>query len=135
MPRASRTEGFLVIGVGIDLVELPRVKAILERWGDRVLDKVLAPEERESLPAAPAARAEALARAIALKEAASKAIGTGWSRGVRWRDVAVRLGPEPSIRLTGAAAAVARSLGANGGATASIEVRGPLVLGQVHLLG
>ncbi|HEV8253766.1 MAG TPA: 4'-phosphopantetheinyl transferase superfamily protein [Vicinamibacteria bacterium] len=125
----------LVIGVGIDLVEVERVGGMLERWGQRLLVRILAPDERDALPASPEERTMALARAIALKEAASKAIGTGWSRGVGWRDVVVDPGPPPSVRLRGAAAAAARALGGEGGTTASLEARGSLVLGQVRLLG
>jgi holo-[acyl-carrier protein] synthase len=132
--RRSRRRRSLVIGVGIDLVEVERVRGMLERWGPRLLAKILAPDEREALPAGDD-RTLALARTIALKEAASKALGTGWSRGVGWRDVVVTLGSPPSIRLRGAAAATARALGGDGDTTASVETRGPLVLGQVRLLG
>ena len=76
----------------------------------------------------------ALALAIAGKEAASKAIGTGWSRGVRWRDVVVNLGPPPSVNLHGRAADVARSLGGSGRTRTQLEFRGPLAVGQVQLL-
>lgn len=108
---------------------------MLERWGQRLLAKILAPDERDALPAGPEERTLALARTIALKEAASKAIATGWSRGVGWRDVTVTLGPPPSVRLHGAAAAAAHALGSEGSTTAALEARGSLVIGQVRLLG
>jgi phosphopantetheinyl transferase (holo-ACP synthase) len=71
---------------------------------------------------------------VAAKEAASKALGTGWSQGVRWRDVVVSLGPAPSVRLDGRAAEVARALGSSGRTRARLERRGPLVVGEVWLL-
>jgi holo-[acyl-carrier protein] synthase len=123
----------VVIGVGLDLVELDRVERALARWGPRLVDKLMGPEEGGRLPAAAAERARALALAIAAKEAASKALGTGWTRGVRWRDVVVDPGPPASVRLEGGAAARARALGSAGRAHAALEVRGGIVLGEVWL--
>ena len=123
----------VVIGLGLDLVELDRVERALARWGGRLVDKLMGPEEGARLPAAGADRARALALAIAAKEAASKALGTGWSRGVRWRDVVVDPGPPPAVRLEGGAAARARALGSTGPIHATLEVRGGVVLGEVRL--
>ena len=92
------------------------------------------PDEAALLPPSPAERARALALAIAGKEAASKALGTGWSRGVRWRDVVVSLPPAPRVRLAGPAVTAARRLGSSGAATLHLEVRGELALGEVRLL-
>ena len=126
--------GVLVVGLGIDIVELDRVARSLERWGGRLIAKLMDPEEAARLPAEPPARARALALAIAAKEAASKALGTGWSHGVRWRDVVVTLGPDPSVRLAGAAVSAARRLGSRGRATTWLEIQGPLAVGEVRLL-
>ena len=126
--------GVLVVGLGIDIVELDRVARSLDRWGERLVAKLMDPDEASLLPAAPAERARALALSIAGKEAASKALGTGWSRGVRWRDVVVSLGPSPRIRLAGQALEAARRLGSAGDASLHLEVRGPLALGEVRLL-
>ena len=123
----------VVIGLGLDLVELERVERALERWGARLVDKIMGPEEGGRLPPGAAERARALALAIAAKEAASKALGTGWSRGVRWRDVVVDPGPPPAVRLEGRAAVVARALGSTGPVHATLEVRGGIVLGEVRL--
>src|SRR2546422_9962411 len=103
-----RPEGDVVVGLGVDLVELGRVAKALDRWGSRLVGKLMDAEEAGRLPADAAERARALALAIAGKEAASKALGTGWSRGVRWRDVDVRLRPQAAVGLRGGAAAPAR---------------------------
>jgi holo-[acyl-carrier protein] synthase len=136
-PLCYRPAGglLLVVGLGIDIVELERVARSLERWGERLVGKLMDPGEAARLPAEPAARAQALALAIAGKEAASKALGTGWSQGVRWRDVDVRLGPTPTVHLTGAAVTAARRLGSRGEArVAALELRGPVAVGEVRLL-
>jgi holo-[acyl-carrier protein] synthase len=126
-------EGPLLIGIGIDLVDPARVEAALARWGERFVAKLMDPEEARALPAEAGARARSLARSIGLKEAASKAIGTGWSRGVRWRDVVAE--PDgPAVRLAGRALAAAHALGSSGRTRAELEVRHTLVVAQVWLL-
>ena len=124
----------MVVGLGVDLVELGRVAKALDRWGSRLVAKLMDAEEAGRLPADGAERAQALALAIAGKEAASKALGTGWSRGVRWRDVEVRLRPEPAVGLRGGAAARARALGSSGRTWARLELRDELAVGEVRLL-
>jgi holo-[acyl-carrier protein] synthase len=124
----------VVVGLGVDLVELGRVAKALDRWGSRLVAKLMDAEEAGRLPADGAERAQALALAIAGKEAASKALGTGWSRGVRWRDVEVRLRPEPAVGLRGGAAARARALGSSGRTWARLELRDELAVGEVRLL-
>jgi holo-[acyl-carrier protein] synthase len=123
----------LVIGLGVDLVEVERVARALERWGRRIVDRLMDEEEALALPHEPHERALALALAIAGKEAASKAIGTGWSHGVRWRDVVVDR-EAPSVRLRGRALVVARALGSAGGTRTRLELRGGLAVGEVRLL-
>jgi holo-[acyl-carrier protein] synthase len=127
-------EALLVVGLGVDLVELGRVAKALDRWGARFVGKLMDAEEAGRLPTAPAERARALALAIAGKEAASKALGTGWSGGVRWRDVEVRLHPGPTVGLRGGAAARARALGSSGRTWSRLELRDDLVVGEVRLL-
>ena len=114
-------------------MELDRVARSLQRWGERLVAKLMDPPEAALLPTAPAERARALALSIAGKEAASKAIGTGWSRGVRWRDVVVTLGPPATVELAGQAVVAAGRLGSSGRAAVHLEVRGPLALGEVRL--
>ncbi len=123
----------MVIGIGIDLVETARVARLLARFGDRFVGKIMGEGEAAALPVPPDERTLALAFAVAVKEAASKALGTGWSRGVRWRDVVVT-GPVPSLRLEGQAAVVARRLGSSGRARVRLERRGALAIGEVWLL-
>jgi holo-[acyl-carrier protein] synthase len=124
----------VIVGLGIDLVEESRAAASLARWGDRLVEKLMDPEEASRLGVLAESRARAIALSIALKEAASKAIGTGWSRGVRWRDVIVEPGPPPGVRLACRALDVARNLGSNGRTHATLEIRGDLVLAEVRLL-
>jgi holo-[acyl-carrier protein] synthase len=130
IPNAGR-----LIGLGVDLVELHRVERALGRWGGRFIEKLMDPTEAARLPAAGTARVHALACAIAGKEAASKAIGTGWSRGVQWRHVVVDPGPPASVQLVQRAAEVAARLGSDGSAVIELEERDGLILGRVALLG
>lgn len=123
----------MIVGLGIDLIEQERVARALERWGERLVGKLMGAEEAARLSAGPG-RARAIALAIAAKEAASKALGTGWTRGVSWRDVVVDLGPPVEVRLEGGALARAHRLGSRGRTRATLEVRGDLVIGQVRLL-
>jgi holo-[acyl-carrier protein] synthase len=131
----------MVVGLGIDLVEWDRVRSSLERWGERFVAKLMDPAEASRLPVGAEERARALALAVAGKEAASKALGTGWSRGVRWRDVVVDLldpprdSPRARIVLHPRAAEVARERGSSSGRTrVSLRLEGALVLGEVWLL-
>jgi holo-[acyl-carrier protein] synthase len=131
--RAGGAGAPTIIGLGLDLVELDRVARALERWGERLIAKLMDPPEASRLPEPGPERSRALALAIAAKEAASKALGTGWSRGVRWRDVVLEAGPPPRVRLEGGAARRARLLGSRGACDVDLEVRGGLVIGEVRL--
>jgi holo-[acyl-carrier protein] synthase len=120
-----------VLGLGIDLVELDRVDSSLQRWGDRLVGKLMDAPEARALPPTGKDRVRALAQSIAAKEAASKAIGTGWSRGVRWRDVVLE-GNE--VRLTGRALEAAARLGSSGRSRLRLELLGNLVVAELRLL-
>ncbi len=126
--------GAMVVGLGVDLVELDRVRLALERWGERLVDKLMDAPEAAVLPNDREERVVAVASAIGGKEAASKALGTGWSRGVQWRHVVVDLAL-PGVRLRGRAAAVARDLGAQTSGPLGLERRGDLLLAEFHLIG
>lgn len=119
-----------IVGLGIDLVELDRVERMLARWGAAFLAKIMGPDEATALGTAPPVAV--VAEAVAVKEAASKAIGTGWSRGVRWRDVVVL--PGPAARLDAAALTTARRLGSSGATEVRVERRMGLVIATVRLL-
>ena len=122
----------LVVGLGVDLVEISRVRRVLERWGERLVEKLMSPPEASVFAAAPDPGLH-LAGAIALKEAASKALGTGWSRGVRWRDV-VAAPQRAAVRLEGPALARAAQLGSSGRCQGRLERRGDLLVAEVRLL-
>ena len=110
----------MVVGVGIDLVELGRIEAALARHGEALLARLFTARERELLAGDPARVARVGAR-FAAKEAALKALGTGWGQGVGWHDVEVLGGRgEPPRLLLGGAAAT--RLAALGGRTAHVSL-------------
>ena len=133
-PSGPLGEAALVLGLGIDLVETARIERALARFGSRLVDRLMDPDEAERLPEAPTARTAAVALAVAGKEAASKALGTGWSQGVAWRQVVVTLGPPASIALRGRAEDVAKRIGSSGRTRVSLELRGELAWAEVWLL-
>lgn len=102
----------MIVGTGIDIAEVPRIRQSIERFGDRFLQRVYTMGEIKYCDSK-ANRAERYAARFAAKEAAMKALGTGWSHGVRWRDCeVVRLpGGRPSISFHGKAAEFAIRLG------------------------
>lgn len=105
----------VIIGSGIDVIDLARVERALERHGARFERRVFHPREIESCRRR---RRPALhyAERFAAKEAVMKAVGTGWSRGVRWVDIEVLAGPHGAgtagLRLHGAVEGLARRQGA-----------------------
>jgi holo-[acyl-carrier protein] synthase len=102
----------MIVGTGVDISEVPRVRAARERFGERFLKRVFTPEElRYCL--AKANSDERLAARFAAKEAGMKAIGTGLRHGITWQDVeVVRLpGQRPNLRFHGKAAEFAERLG------------------------
>ena len=77
-----------IVGIGLDLVKIARIRAIMERWHDRFLLRLYTEaEQRDCL--ARASPYASLAGRFAAKEAILKALGTGWSAGVRWVDIQV----------------------------------------------
>jgi len=101
-----------ILGHGIDLVETHRVAEILERHGQRFLDRVFTPGE-QTHGATSRRRVEHLAGRFAAKEAALKALGTGLTHGLTWTDLEVVVLPSggPMLRLHPRAAALASALG------------------------
>lgn len=102
----------MIVGTGIDLAEVPRIAASIERFGDRFLRRVFTESEIRYCDSK-ANRAERYAARFAAKEAALKAIGTGWRGGVSWTDVEVQRQPggRPTIAFHGKAAEIAQRLG------------------------
>ncbi|MGD8387642.1 MAG: holo-ACP synthase [Desulfobacteraceae bacterium] len=92
----------MVYGIGVDLVHIPRVERMLDRWGDRFLQRVFTAGERELCSSRPRP-ASAFALRFAAKEAFSKAIGLGMRQGVLWRDIEVfhHPGGRPGLRVYG----------------------------------
>jgi holo-[acyl-carrier protein] synthase len=102
----------VIVGLGVDIAEVARVKAAIERHGETFLRRLYTPAEREYCERFKN-KYERYAGRFAAKEAAMKALGTGWSRGVRWVDVEVvrEKGGKPTIRLAGEAGNVAQRMG------------------------
>lgn len=102
----------MIVGTGIDIAEVPRVRAAILRYGARFVERIYTAGEIAYVERK-ANRYERYAARFAAKEAGMKAIGTGWRRGVRWQDfeVANLPGGKPALRLHGVAAQVAAALG------------------------
>ena len=102
----------MIVGSGIDLIEIGRIQHSVERYGRRFLDRVYtAAEQAYCLRKRKAA--ESLAARFAAKEAGAKALGTGISRGVNWLEIEVvrQPGGRPTLRFHGRAAQIAARMG------------------------
>ena len=95
----------MIIGIGNDLIDIRRIKRTLERFGDRFINRIYTDVEQKKSEGR-ANRAASYAKRFAAKEACSKALGTGFRKGVFWRDMGVvnLKGGKPTIALTGGAA-------------------------------
>ena len=95
----------MIIGIGNDLIDIRRVARTLERFGDRFINRIYTDVEQKKSEGR-ANRAVSYAKRFAAKEACSKALGTGFRKGVFWRDMGVvnLKGGKPTIALTGGAA-------------------------------
>ncbi|WP_454684847.1 holo-ACP synthase [Ancylobacter moscoviensis] len=96
----------MIIGIGSDITDARRVAEVLERHGERFLDRVFTPIERAKSDRR-ARRVESYAKRFAAKEACAKALGTGLAQGVFWKDMGVVNMPSgrPTMALTGGAKA------------------------------
>jgi holo-[acyl-carrier protein] synthase len=101
----------MIIGIGSDITDARRVAEVLERHGERFLERVFTPVERAKSERRKR-RAESYAKRFAAKEACAKALGTGLSHGVFWRDMGVVNLPSgrPTMNLTGGALARLQSM-------------------------
>jgi len=102
-----------IVGIGVDIVEVDRIIAAVDRHGDRFVQRITRPGEVR-VPAGPGFGPH-VAGLFAAKEATLKALGTGWAAGLGFRQIEVHRpdGGRPEVRLHGAAAERARDLGSD----------------------
>lgn len=100
-------QGLFVLGLGSDLCNISRIENSIARFGDRFLNRLFTDIERAKADRRQMTRAATYAKRFAAKEACAKALGTGFRRGVFWRDMGVVNLPSgaPTLALTGGAAA------------------------------
>jgi holo-[acyl-carrier protein] synthase len=102
----------MIVGIGSDLCNIERIQNSLDRFGDRFLNRVFTERERAKAASRPLTQAGTLAKRFAAKEAFSKAVGTGFKRGVFMKDIGVVNLPSgaPTLALTGGARAALDAL-------------------------
>jgi holo-[acyl-carrier protein] synthase len=112
----------MIIGLGSDIVDVRRIAKVIERHGERFLGRIYTPAERAKAERR-ANSVETYAKRFAAKEACAKALGTGFRRGVFWRDLGVvnLPGGKPTMTLTGGALQRLRAI-TPPGCEASIDV-------------
>ncbi len=122
----------MIVGTGVDLAEVPRIRASIERFGARFVNRIFTPAEIAYVERK-ANRYERYAARFAAKEAGMKAIGTGWKRGVTWQDFEVANLPsgKPTLRLRGVAARVAEGLSVR---HVSLSITHTAELGMAHVI-
>jgi holo-[acyl-carrier protein] synthase len=129
----SAAKRAMIVGTGVDIVEVGRVAAAINRFGERFVRRIFTAAEIGYCDSKPN-RAERYAARFAAKEAGLKAIGTGWRRGVAWQDVEVRREPSgrPTLAFLGRAGEFAASLGVKR-ALLSLSHTAELAIAQVIL--
>jgi holo-[acyl-carrier protein] synthase len=102
----------MIVGLGVDIAEVDRIEAAIQRHGRAFLNRIFTPAEIAYCEKH-RNRAERFAGRFAAKEAAMKALGTGWTSGVRWVDIEVVREPsgKPTVKLSGATREIADRLG------------------------
>ncbi len=122
----------MIVGTGVDLAEVPRIRASIERFGAKFTGRVFTPAEIAYVERK-ANRYERYAARFAAKEAGMKAIGTGWRHGVRWQDFEVANLPSgrPTLKLHGVAARFAERLGVR---NISLSLTHTAELGMAHVI-
>ncbi|HEX4311803.1 MAG TPA: holo-ACP synthase [Acidobacteriaceae bacterium] len=123
----------MLVGTGIDLIEVPRIARSIERYGQRFLTRVFTPDEI-AYCSARATAAESFAARFAAKEAGAKALGTGIQHGVFWKELEVRRAPgsRPILVFSGRARAIAGQLGVIR-VSLSLTHTASLAMASVHL--
>jgi holo-[acyl-carrier protein] synthase len=106
----------MIVGIGSDLCNIERIQHSLDRWGDKFLKRVFTETEHAKAASRPHTVAGTLAKRFAAKEAFSKAVGTGFKRGVFMKDIGVVNLPSgaPTLQLTGGAKARLDALAPDG---------------------
>jgi holo-[acyl-carrier protein] synthase len=122
----------MIVGTGVDLAEVDRIRKAIGRYGNRFIDRIYTPAEIAYVERK-ANRFERYAGRFAAKEAGMKAIGTGWKYGVRWRDFEVANLPSgrPILKLHGEAARIADQLGVK---LISLSITHTAELGMAHVI-
>ncbi len=123
--------GRVIVGLGLDIAEIDRITAAITRHGAAILERLYTPTE-VAYCESHKNKFERYAARFAAKEAAMKALGTGWTHGVRWRDIEVANAPggKPTLRLQGVAREFAEKLGVKN-ISLTITHSGNLALAQV----
>ena len=100
----------MIVGTGVDIAEVHRIRESIERFGDRFLHRIYTEGEIQYCERKNVTRFESYAARFAAKEAGMKALGTGWRGGVGWHDFEVVRPPDgpPVLRVRGEAARLAR---------------------------
>jgi holo-[acyl-carrier protein] synthase len=121
----------VIVGLGLDIAEVDRIAEAITRYGPAILERLYTPAE-VAYCESHKNKFERYAARFAAKEAAMKALGTGWKRGVRWRDIEVSNAPggKPTVRLEGVARNIADGLGVRN-ISLSITHSGNLALAEV----
>jgi holo-[acyl-carrier protein] synthase len=122
----------MIVGTGVDLAEVHRIRASVERFGERFVRRIYTAAEIAYVERK-ANRYERYAARFAAKEAGMKAIGTGWKRGVTWQDFEVTNLPsgKPTLRFHGVAAQIAARLGVR---NVSLSLTHTSELGMAHVI-
>jgi len=122
----------MILGTGVDLAEVDRIRAAIARFGPRFIERIYTPGEIAYVERR-ANRFERYAGRFAAKEAGMKAIGTGWKRGVRWQDFEVSNLPSgrPTLKFHGEAARIASQLGVK---MISLSITHTAELGMAHVI-
>ena len=106
----------MIVGLGSDLCNIERIQKSLDRWGEKFLDRCFTDVEKAKAARRPFTAAGTLAKRFAAKEAYSKAVGTGFKRGVFMKDIGVVNLPSgaPTLQVTGGARAALDALAPDG---------------------